>query len=308
MTTIQEYDYLQAELSTLNKMLIKLPESSLIERMSLESRREIVEKALALLEGPLRQPARFSLTFRGAPIFGSHGVQADFGGFAIKKFADAVRAIGTSQTETLGSHGALPNREEYKLLITGVARGSFGFVIEEPSENYKLTKEFSPLESAIHTTMSILKASIETDEELNEALSESDPRAIKELHDFVKYLADNEAVCTLQSGRDSFSFSDVGQIRQSEKRLSEDNICEEHVTFTGAFHGYLPNKRMFEFSKDDSGEVISGRVDSSIEDAGEINRHLDQPAVIHLLERSVGVSKHHTYTLTGFEFMGGVDV
>jgi len=58
----------------------------------------------------------------------------EFGVKAINAFADAVAAIGASQTTSLGTRGALPNREAYQLLITGTAVGSFGFELEEGAE------------------------------------------------------------------------------------------------------------------------------------------------------------------------------
>ncbi|EHQ35980.1 hypothetical protein [Methanoplanus limicola] len=301
MMTNQNYQHLKAELSTLNKMLIQLPTSSVIERLSLESRKHDIEASLASFEGQYYNPAQFSITFRGAPVINSHGVQADFGGNAIKQFTDAVAAVGASQTDTLGSRGMLPNREEYKMLITGTTKGSFGFVIEEVSQNPKLNNEPSPVELAISTTMAIFKASTGTDEELNEALSEADPRAIKTIREFLKTLADQDAVCTLKSKGNAFGFTDVGQIRQSESRLSEDNIRQEEITLKGHFIGYLPKKRIFEFSEDNSEEIISGRVDTVIENADLINQNLNLPATIQLLERRVGESKNRTYTLTDYD-------
>lgn len=301
MTTNNDYQHLKSDLSTLNKMLIQLPKSSVIERLSLESRKHDIETSLASFEGKFHNPAQFSITFRGAPVINSHGIKADFGGIAIRQFTDAVAAVAASQNDTLGSRGMLPNREEYNLLITGTTKGSFGFVIEEVPRNSKLNNEPSPVELAISTTMAIFKASTGTDEELNEAISEADPRAIKTIREFLKILADQDAICTLKSKGDAFGFTDVSQIRQSESRLSEDNIHQENITLKGHFIGYLPKKRVFEFSEDNSEEIISGRVDSVIEKADLINRNLDLPATIQLMERKVGDSKNRTYTLIGYD-------
>jgi 16S rRNA C1402 N4-methylase RsmH len=58
MTTNQEYQYLQAELFTLKKMLKKNPELNIIERLSLEARMHHVEEELASYEGSCNVPAQ----------------------------------------------------------------------------------------------------------------------------------------------------------------------------------------------------------------------------------------------------------
>ncbi len=297
---IQEQRQLQAELATLEKMIKRLPTSSVIERMSLEFRKETLVEALVSQEAVVHPPAQISLTFRGKPTVGSHGVFADFGGTAVREFTDAVAAIGASQNETLGSRGSLPNREEYQLLITGTAKGSFGFILEEASHNYTLTPDSSPLELAIDKTMAILKASVGTDDDLNYAVSEADPRALKALRDFLKTLSDREAVCALESKGEVFRFFDVGQVCQSESRLSEDNIHEEDIPIKGQFLGILPNRRTFEFSVKDSDEIITGKVSAIIEDASSINDHLNIPATIKVHTKRVGISQRPTYILLAY--------
>ncbi|MBP7410156.1 hypothetical protein [Methanoculleus sp. 10] len=301
----QEYRQIRSELATLEKMLTQLPKSSVIERMSLEARKEALEDALASQETGVHKPFRINLTFRGKPIVGNHGVFADFGGTAVREFADAVAAIGASQSEPLGSRGVIPKREEYQMLITGTATGSFGFVLEETSRCYTLTQDKSLLELAVDKTMAILKASVGTDEELSEAVSEADPRALKALRDFLNTLSSQEAVCALESRGETFRFSDVGQVACSASRLSEDNIREEDMELRGQFLGVLPNRRTFEFHITDSAEIITGKVGAAIEDAGSINGHLNQPVTIKVHTKRVGVNNPPKYVLFSYEAEGG---
>ena len=301
MIDYQEYLDLQAELSTLKKMRKKIPESDIIDRLSIEGRMDDVEERLASYEGPFQGPAQFALTFQGAPISGTHGIQANFGGTAIHHFTSAVAAIGASQIGTLGERGAIPNKDNFNLLITGTTKGSFGFVIEEASKDWEISETKSPVRSAIHTTITILKASTGTDDELNSAVSGSDPQAIKAVRDFLKYLANQEATCSLKSKEEEFTFSDVEHIRQSEKKLSENNIHEDHIQCSGYFMGYLPEKREFEFREDESKPVISGKVDITVENAEQINKFLKKQTHIKLMKRRVGVSKNSTYTLLEYD-------
>ena len=74
--------------------------------------------------------------------------------------------------------------------------------------------------------------------------------------------------------------SDVGQVRQSESHLSQNHIYEEEQEFSGCFRGVLPIHRTFEFLNEATGEVISGEIDSAVEDVNAINKLLNRPASI----------------------------
>lgn len=305
---LHEYRHLQAERNTLASFLAELPEESVIERMSLEARKEKIEQMLASWTPPSREPARACLTFRGKPVVGTHGIFADFGAGAVKAFTDAVAAIGASQKTKLGAYGRLPNREDYRLLITDTAPGSFGFELEEAPHDNSFSeappsgffRELSPVESALEQTMSILEATVGTDEMLTDAVSDADPRALKLLRTFLKKLAGQEAVCTFEFKDDVFSFSDVGQVRQSESHLSRNHIYEEEQEFSGSFRGVLPTQRTFEFLNKAIGEVISGKVDSAIEDVDAITNILNRPATIRVRSRRVGAARRR-YVLLSYE-------
>ena len=284
----QALSFLQAERETLESLLKQLPESSVIERQGLEFRKKNVEEALASQEARDRQPDLLRLTFCGKPIAGSHGIFADFGAAAVGAFTDAVAAIGASRHTSIGSRGRLPNRENYRLLITDTALGSFGFELQEAPHDrafgeprrLELFQEVSPVESAVDLTMSILEATVDTDERLTEAIADTHPRALNSLRTFLKQVADHRAVCALEFKDHVFRFADVGQVRHSETLLSQDHMFEEELNISGRFRGALLSRREFEFLSRENGEVISGKLDSSIKDADAINRILDRPTRI----------------------------
>ena len=286
---IREYHQLQAERTTLDDLLERLPPENMIERTGLEFRKKEVEEALASQAEPSRNPTRVCLTFRGKPIAGSHGIFADFGAEAVQAFTNTVATMGASQHAPLGSRGVIPNREEYRLLITGTASGSFGFELEEA--RYDLFPDSSPVESAIVQTMEILEATVGADEVLANAVSEADPRALEALRGFLETMADQDAVCTVEFNDDVFRFVDVGQVRRSQGRLSPENIHEEVREITGRIIGILPSRRTFEFLEDETGELISGRIDRAIEDAAEINQFLSRSLKIRVDSKQVGTAR-----------------
>ena len=309
---LHEYRHLQAERDTLASFLAELPEESVIERMSLEARKEKIEQMIASWTPPSREPVRARLTFRGKPIMDAHGIFADFGAEAIKAFTAAVAAIGTSQKVPLEGHGRLPNRGDYQLLITDTALGSFGFELEEAPHAKSFSEAphadffrgVSPVESAIKQTMSILEATVGTDEMLTDAVANADPRALKLLRTFLKKMAAQDAVCTLEFKDAVFHFSDVGQVRQSESHLSRNHIYEEERKFSGHFRGVLPTQRTFEFLNENNGEVISGKIDFAIKDVAIINDVLNRPANIRVRSRRVGTARER-HVLLAYEDTSG---
>jgi len=84
-----------------------------------------------------------------------------------------------------------------------------------------------------------------------------------------------------------------------------DRELREVMELRGQFLGALPNGRMFEFQVEDSGEIITGRVGATIEDARAINNYLNQPVAIRVQVRREDASNSPTYVLFGYETEGG---
>lgn len=61
---------------------------------------------------------------------------------------------------------------------------------------------------------------------LADIASETDPRALDKVRNFLRVLADNGAVCALQYGGQGVRFTDVGQVSRSLARLEADNLHE----------------------------------------------------------------------------------
>ena len=237
------------------------------------------------------------LTFQGQPVIGSRAIHADFGSAAIGAFAEAVTRIGASQRSPLASTGPIRDRDDYRVLITGIASGSFGFQIEDASQQPALAGESTPVEHAIERVKEILEASVGTDEDLSEAIAETDRRALDAVQDFLKTVADNSATCALEFKGEEFRFRDAEQIHRSESRLGKDYVLEQDVEFTGQFHGFLPKSRRAEFSIDATdvsflqefvGTVSTGRVEPIVDDSLDINAILNLDVRIRARTRRVG--------------------
>ena len=307
--SMQEYQYLRAELAELDELLAMTPEGAVIDRMSLESRRTEVAEELATYPTPSRWPVAARLTFNGKPVVGSKGIAIEFGSKAVGAFATAVASIGASQQGLLSEHGPIPNSERYRLLITGTALGSFGFEIEEDFHEEKVqtispVSEIPPVEQAIEQVKAILESSVTGSEALADTIADTAPRALDDLRDFLKVLASNQAVFSLSFKDDVFRFSDVGQVRQSLDRLDRDNIHEAEREILGSFLGYLPNSRQAEIQISETGDVITCKVKLTLSDPASIDRILNRRVRLRVHTRQVGTSRPR-YTIIGYDLLPG---
>ena len=300
----RQYQYLRAELAELDKLLAMTPESAAIDRMGLEYRRSQVEEELKANPAPVRWPATAHLAFNGKPVIDREGIYADFASAAVGAFAKVVTALAASQRGPLGERGVIPHQGDYRLLVTGTSHGSFGFEIEEALEDQTTyLEDESQVELAIRQAKDILESLIRDDEEIAEAVADTEERVLDYLRDFLGALADNEAICSLSFKDGTFRFSDVGQVRRSVASLKRDNLDEGEDDIFGHFQGFLPQSRRAELVSGASGEVLSCRVDRTVDNAEAINEVLGQDINVHVRFRRVGESRPR-YTIMSYAFIG----
>lgn len=300
--THEEYIAIASEIKELETLLAEIPEDNLIERMGLGSRLESAHAAIAnFTEYQLIHKAR--LTFRGRPVFGSHGIAADFASKAAGAFTDTVSAVAAGLAENLSYMGPIPDKQKNQLLITGTAIGSFGFEFELPQPvGDGWFPEPSKAENALGKVQELFRLASEgNDDEIAELVDEIHPRAVKKAADFLNYISQQEAWCGLEFKDRFFRFQDIDQLKASADRLREDNIRESEDTYTGEFQGVLPASRNFEFKLSDQKGVLKGKVGRDIEDADLLNRDfLHKPVCVKLHVIQVGQGRPR-YTLKSLE-------
>jgi hypothetical protein len=288
----QDRLHLLAEINFLREQLAELPNTAKLTRMSTAARLKEIELQLAQYPVNEQEPARTRLTFNGRPVIGSHGIFAEFGMKAVNSFTDAIATVAASIFAPLAQSGPIPNREQYQLLITNTALGSFGFELEEYRSGQLSLDEVSPVAAALDQTQAILAATLGSDEDLADSASVTDPRALDKIRGFLQVLADHEAVCTLQYQKRSVAFKDVGQVKSSLLRLSTENLHESEETLQGEFQGVLPKGRTFEFKlANDPVEIVRGRIIAAIQNVELLNHHLNQPVTIKVMTTRVGIGK-----------------
>lgn len=277
--THDEYIFVSSEIKELESLLEKIPRKNAINRIGLEARLKSAREALTKFTQQ-QIPHKAKLTFRGRPVFGSHGVSADFASKAAGLFTDAFSAAVAGITENLRYMGPIPDKQKNQLLITGTAIGSFGFEFELPSLGTDEPNQQAPLfplpnhpEDAMQKLEKLFQVAAEgTDDDIAELVEEIHPRAVKKTADFLNFISEQEAWCGLEFKERFFRFSGTDQVRASVERLKSNNIKETDESYTGEFQGVLPKGRTFEFKLRDQDGVLRGKIGPDIEDADVLNR------------------------------------
>lgn len=293
---------LQAEQNQLKDMISRTPAENTIDIKGFEYRLGRVSEELEKLQTGYREPAKTILYFRGKPVVGTTGVFAKFGVEAVDQYNDVVMALAAQISgKTLGDRGVIPKFKDNQLLITGTALGSFGFELEENLEQLDNISEAdsSLMEVSMKKALSILKASLKSDEDLMDEIDELDDRAISLIHNFLDTMAKNEAYCAVEVDEEYFSFVNYDQVQRSAGRFDKNNIMEENTQLIGEFIGALPESRTFEFKLFESNNIIKGKIANSIDDVMAINRNLEKQLKIKVQKKTVGKGKPR-FTLLEF--------
>lgn len=290
-----------AEIREIEELLATIPEENVIEQMSLEARLQTARELSATL-GQTRDAPKARLSFRGRPVFGSHGISADFGAKAAGAFSDAFAVVAAGLNEGLRSIGPIPNRDRNQLLITGTTIGSFGFEFELPIQPQILFSEFEKAEEAMRKIENLFRLAAEgSDDDIAEVIDEIHPRAVKKVYDFLDLLVQQQAWCTLEFENRSFRYADLEQLKASSVRLRDDNIQAREECYQGEFQGVLPAGRAFEFKLPDQKGLIRGKVNAAITNPDILNREwLHKPVTIKLNVMQVGQGRPR-YTLMSLD-------
>jgi hypothetical protein len=272
------YRHLLSEKTTLEQLITQAPATDFIGRMSLQSRLKNIQKQIDSVEFE-RLTKKAIITFRGKPVDGSHGITAEFTGKAIESLNNMVASIVASQQNLLKYHGAIPNREQNALMITGTAVGSFGFEFELPSPTDDLFADRNGTENALSTFQQLVQYGIDgTDDQISDMLDNIHPRAIKKTTEFLEVLHSHQAVFAVQFEETITRINDDKQLQHIMERLSVDNIQESEESYEGKFLGVLPNTRTFEFRPNGYDILIKGKIDRSIENPEILNsEYLNRP-------------------------------
>lgn len=269
-------DEMKAELASLTGIIASLKPSDLLTRLSLEAKQTGIQKALTELGDAVESAtASAVLYFGGHPVIGSRSIDSRFGTAAVSAFQDLVAKIQTQADGGLGRRGPLPDIADKSLHITGVAHGSFGFILEEMTDQATIVE--SPLKTAVDAASDLLQSFAQgSEEKFEEEIAAYDDRVLKAVSTFMDTLKSFGATARVVANDAEFRLSS-DSIDLAATRAVTTTIKEDEVSLTGVLAGTLPESHMFEFKAADQDiGTFKGKVDKTIDAATltALNREL----------------------------------
>jgi hypothetical protein len=304
MSTTDDFAYLEAQRAVVEAQLERLRPEQRLMRINLESRLQMIDEEIAALgaKGALDRRARAVLTFGGKPVVEAGAIEATFGAEALQAFQRLVSTTAaTREGRKLGTRGRIPDEETYRLFITGTSPGSFSFDLEEVATETQ--HEPSVLYEAVDQASLLLQATQMDDESYTAAVAESNLRVVKALEDFLGLMESRGATLRLAVERRECLFDTPDMVARAAERTRKTNITEAEEPVRGVLSGVFAKGRRFEFQREESGEVISGRITHDIMDPSSLKPHLWTRCLAHIwivtVERAG--EEQRTYYLTNVE-------
>ncbi|GAA0362473.1 hypothetical protein GCM10009092_28560 [Bowmanella denitrificans] len=252
-------DSLSSEITTVKDLLSSAQQSGdIVGEMQLEHRlKELSRKVESLKSDTIADnSASVALFFGGQPVLGSKGIAVEFAGLALEQFQNLIaKVFASSEIGALGERGKVPFKANSELMVTGLARGSFGFVLDEMSDQMQL--ESSQLSQIIDKASFLLRDTAAQDEAVFEALLEElEPRTLIALKDFFSNLDSSKATIRVVE-KDLDFILDGPAIHRAKIRTEATSIEENTSDIEGILVGFLPEHRKFEL-QDKNGQLYYG--------------------------------------------------
>ena len=256
-----QLDGLRADLAAVEALLAARSEAEdPVGWLQLSSRREEIEEEILASQAIEEVHASVGLFFGGRPVVGSKGIRADFAGLMVAQFQDLVsKRLATLESGPLASRGPVPLREKAQLMITDVARGSFGFVLEEEPSSDALTN--TPLQIVVEEMSELIYRLSLPEDEIFESISETlDERLLLSVRRFFQLLDDAGATLRIVQGDKSLPMG-ADAIHLARSRSEALQIVQrEDERLEGVLY-LLPATRRFELHAVGGGdEVVKGSV------------------------------------------------
>jgi hypothetical protein len=241
-----------------------------IGEAQLTERSDGLSLQLQQLEESPERVASVALFFGGRPVLGSRGVDAKFASDALESYQSLVAKHFASMEfdDALGARGRIRASSEAKLMVTDVARGSFGFLMEEAPEQSQIVE--TKVGEAIESLSAAMSKLSSTDDDWSDAVGTLDQRVVSAVHRFFEVLDEADATVRIVEGAHDRLLS-ADDVKRARLRTENTSISEVETDFIeGQIVGF--SSKVFEFAYS-NGERVSGRIENGparkIAEAGE---------------------------------------
>jgi hypothetical protein len=297
MTKASKRSYLAAEKATLESLVSALHEDDVLERVGLESRLGDVTAELAGLATEAGRTAESELVFYGRPVHDAAGIDARFTSAVIGAYQDLIAKTLAAKSE-LRPMGPVPDAHLSRLHVTDVIRGSFGFQFQELTDQASLGE--TALFEAAEEAARLIDAAGRDDEAFVDVVEGLNPRVHEAMRTFFTTIAEAGATFRLSTARTTSEFT-AERLDAAVDRVTIESREEADQPLPGVFMGVLHASRSFEH-KLDSGEVIRGKADPSVELSALVDWDL-KPCIAHVrvVRWTRAGREHKRYTLRRLE-------
>jgi len=259
-------DGLRVDLSAVEGLLKEAEEfNDLVGVLQYGIRRDELLKQIEEVSQTYEPQASVALFFGGKPVLGSRGIMVDFAGAVLETFQEIIsKRFAETESGHMGSRGPVPLSSNTNLMVTGIAKGSFGFILDELNDQTSLCD--TSLKVVVDDVSKLIEHIAAPDEEdFEQATEELDKRTLKALREFFKSLDSQGATIRIVEGLREFSL-DSHAIHRGRVRTEATSINEKEEPLAGVIMGFLPEHKTFELRLPD-GEVIYGTAskDAAIE-------------------------------------------
>jgi hypothetical protein len=231
------------QLAAVDHMLQSLPANDYLGRMGFEARRDALRQRLGQLANIEEHRAQVALYFGGAPVVGSIGMEAEFGTNVIGSFQDLLSKVWSSlDAEPLQQMGPIRDKDKSQLHITNVVHGSFGFLLEELSDD-TVPMFHTPLSQAAGEAASYIASFAgESEISFSEIIDELNPRVFQAIKQFFGYLHKSKATFRLVEGERDEQFDHVA-VERAWNRAEASDVAEDRIPVVGRLLGVIPIRR-----------------------------------------------------------------
>lgn len=253
-------DELSAEHVTVQSLLAQSREvGDFLGAKQFEQKLEQLDQQIAELADNTEVFASAALFFGGPKVIGARGIDAEFAGDALHNFQELVtKRFARQEVGRLGARGPIAGKDDSRLMVTGVTRGSFGFVLEEVGAQHEAIR--TQLSEVVEDVVDIIKDVAGPEEEpFLDAVGQMDGRLLGTTRSFFESLASGMATLRIVQGDREVLLSSEA-IQRAKKRTEDLEISEDATIELEGVLFVLPTKRQFEFTLIESGETVGGKI------------------------------------------------
>ncbi|MCR5887551.1 hypothetical protein LRS06_07125 [Hymenobacter sp. J193] len=229
-------------------MIAQLSPRSITARSNLQNRRRIVESTISQSSEELDTSAVVELLFEGGPVIDTRAIDAAFAAEAIQTYQDIITKATAVKRGSLGRRGVIQGEtmNQSRFFLTGIARGSFGFVLEENPESSSNLFDTSLKNIVKEVTRTIHNFCTLTDEAYGDFIQELDKRLFSSFKSFFKLMHESDAQIKIVESGERYNFNS-SNLENAFRRVEATQVEEEEKTITGKLFGITPLGGAFEF-------------------------------------------------------------